>query len=62
MIRVTIFEDNALINEGIRMMVESQTDMLMAGAFRDARGVLKSGFGQAEDCRGFDARSIRCAD
>jgi DNA-binding NarL/FixJ family response regulator len=40
MIRVTIFEDNALINEGIRMMVESQTDMLMAGAFRDARGVL----------------------
>lgn len=40
MIRVTIFEDNALINEGLQLLLESQPDMLMAGAFRDATGVL----------------------
>ncbi len=40
MIRVAIFEDNALINEGLQLMIESQADMLMAGAYRDAKKVL----------------------
>ncbi len=40
MLRVTIFEDTAIQFEGLKMLIEDQEDMLLAGAFRDATGVM----------------------
>ena len=40
MLRVTIFEDTAMQFEGLKMLIEEQEDMILAGAFRDATGVM----------------------
>ncbi len=40
MLRITIFEDTAIQFEGLKMLIEDQPDMLLAGAFRDATGVM----------------------
>ena len=40
MLRITIFEDTAIQFEGLKMLIEDQSDMLLAGAFRDATGVM----------------------
>jgi DNA-binding NarL/FixJ family response regulator len=40
MLRITIFEDTAIHFEGLKMLIEDQSDMLLAGAFRDATGVM----------------------
>jgi DNA-binding NarL/FixJ family response regulator len=40
MLRITIFEDTAMHFEGLKMLIEDQQDMILAGAFRDATGVM----------------------
>ncbi len=40
MLRITIFEDTAMQFEGLKMLIEEQEDMILAGAFRDATGVM----------------------
>lgn len=40
MLRIAIFEDSALHFEGLKMLIEDQPDMILAGAFRDATGVM----------------------
>ncbi len=40
MLRIAIFEDTSIQFEGLKMLIEDQEDMILAGAFRDATGVM----------------------
>lgn len=40
MLLITIFEDTGIQYDGLKTLIEDQPDMLLAGAFRDATGVI----------------------